>query len=376
MRVVTVLGTRPEIIRLSRIIPKLDARAEHLLVHTGQNHTETLSDQFFAELAVRPPDRHLGVVEPDFARQVGRIMVGCHDIFREFRPDRLLILGDTNSAFSAIVAARLGIPVFHMEAGNRCFDARVPEEVNRKLVDHASDVLLPYTERSRQNLIREGFAPERVYVTGNPIYEVMQKSAEHIEQSGIFDRLGIERGRYFVATLHRAENVDIPERLTRFVDAWRALARRRGLPVIVSTHPRTRSRLSSVMTTEDSQVRFVEPLGFSDFVALERHAACVLSDSGTVQEECAILKTPSVTLRDVTERPETLECGSNILTGADPDSILAAVDTVLDSQPQWSIPPEYVAPAVSDTIVRLVTGYFHGLQSRLAVTACSHVSVF
>jgi UDP-N-acetylglucosamine 2-epimerase (non-hydrolysing) len=367
LRIVTVLGTRPEIIRLSLIIPKLDRHAEHLFVHTGQNHTATLSDIFFSDLKLRAPDRYLGIEEPDFARQIGRIMASCHDVFTEFRPDRLLILGDTNSAFSGVVAARMGIPVFHMEAGNRCFDSRVPEEVNRRIVDHSSDILLPYTERSRQNLLREGFRSERVYVTGNPIYEVMRAHMDSIDKSGVLAQLGIENRRYFLVTLHRAENVDIPERLNSFIDGLRALTQRHGVPAIVSTHPRTRSKLTKAgIGDADGDVRFIEPLGFFDFVALEKQALCVLSDSGTVQEECAILRVPGVTLRDVTERPETIECGSNILTGAGVSEILSAVDVVLSRNPDWNAPPEYLAPAVSDTVVRIVTGYCHGLPRGLA----------
>lgn len=363
MRIVTVLGTRPEIIRLSRIIPKLDKHAEHLLVHTGQNHTATLSDVFFSELKLRAPDYYLGVQEPDFARQAGRIMAGCSDVFKDFRPDRLLILGDTNSALSGVVAARSGIPVFHMEAGNRCFDSRVPEEVNRRVIDHSSDVLLPYTERSRQNLLREGFRPDRVFVTGNPIYEIMSANTSAIDESNVFERLSVEPAGYFLASLHRAENVDIPDRLLQFVEAFQTLAELYRLPVIVSTHPRTRSRLTAgnIHGLEAGGVRYIEPVGFSDFIALEKHARCVLSDSGTVQEECAILRVPNVTLRDVTERPETLECGSNVLTGGAVTSILSAVAIVLAASPEWLAPPEYVAPAVSDTVVRIVTGYFHGL---------------
>ena len=316
MKIVTVLGTRPEIIRLSLLIPKLDAHSQHLLIHTGQNSAESLSDIFFAELGLRAPDHHLAIVEADFARQVGRILAACHDLFTSERPDRLLILGDTNSALSAIVAKRLGIRVYHMEAGNRCFDPRVPEEVNRRIVDHVSDVLMPYTERSRQNLLREGFAADRVYVIGNPIYEVMQANAAAIDNSPILARLGLNRRGYFLVTLHRAENVDLPDRLAGFARALQAIGERYRQPVIVSTHPRTRSRLPGEVMAGNGLVRFLEPFGFVDFVALEKHARCVLTDSGTVQEECAILGIPTVTLRDVTERPETLECGSNMLTGA------------------------------------------------------------
>lgn len=367
MRIATVLGTRPEIIRLSLIIRKLDQHTDHLLIHTGQNHTPTLSDIFFSELGVRPPDRYLGIEEPDFARQIGRILSGCHDAFMEFRPDRLLLLGDTNSALSAIVAARLGIPVFHMEAGNRCFDSRVPEEVNRRIVDQSSDVLLPYTERSRQNLLREGFRSDRVYVTGNPIFEVMQEHSAAAAASAVFEKLEVRPGRYFLVTLHRAENVDIPARLHSFLEALNTLAQRHAIPVIVSTHPRTRARLAAAGISDSGRdVRFLEPLGFFDFIALEKQARCVLSDSGTVQEECAILQVPGVTLRDVTERPETIECGSNILTGSDPGAILSAVDLVLSGQRKWVTPPEYLVPAVSDTVLRIVTGHVHGLPGGIA----------
>lgn len=361
MKIATILGTRPEIIRLSRIIPKLDKQADHLLIHTGQNRAATLSDIFFSELQLRAPDHYLGVNEPDFARQIGHIMAASHDLLRDARPDRLLILGDTNSALSGFVAKRLGIPVFHMEAGNRCFDERVPEEVNRRVVDHASDVLMPYTERSRQNLLREGFPSQRVFVTGNPIYEVMQSHWEEIGRSTALSRFEVSPGNYFLATLHRAENVDVPHRLGEFVDAFRRLASAYGIPVLVSTHPRTRSRLSGADLGDSAQVLFLEPVGFFDFVALEKQARCVLSDSGTVQEECAILKVPSVTLRDVTERPETIECGANILTGCDAGSIPAAVKVVLASGTQWQTPPEYLTPVVSDTVLRILTGYIHGL---------------
>jgi UDP-N-acetylglucosamine 2-epimerase (non-hydrolysing) len=361
MRIMTILGTRPEIIRLSRIIPRLDETVEHLLVHTGQNQTATLSDVFFAELQLRAPDYYLGVNEPDFARQVGSILSGCHDLLTSLRPDRVLILGDTNSALSGVVAKRLGIPVFHMEAGNRCFDDRVPEEVNRRIVDHSSDVLLPYTERSRQNLLREGFPSSRVFVTGNPIFEVLCAHQEEIAASTALNRFEVTPGSYFLATLHRAENVDAPDRLSVFVEAFQSLAQSHNMPVLVSTHPRTRARLDAAALRGDARVVFAEPLGFFDFVALEKQARCVLSDSGTVQEECAILKVPSVTLRDVTERPETIECGANILTGCELDGILSAVGIALATSGKWLPPPEYLVPAVSETVLRIVTGFVHGL---------------
>jgi len=355
MKVMTVLGTRPEIIRLSRVIPKLDAVCDHVLVHTGQNFDPALSDVFFRDLGVRAPDRSLGVRADSFGAQAGQILVGVESAIREERPDRLLILGDTNSGLSAVVAKRMGVPVFHMEAGNRCFDDRVPEEVNRRIIDHSSDVLLPYTERSRANLLREGIASQRVIVTGNPINEVLRYYVRCIDSSDVHARLGVQQGAYFLVTAHRAENVDVPDRLRQLADALRQLGDDHGVPIVVSMHPRTRSRLEAFGLTElVSGLRVMPPLGLFDFVRLERDAMCVLTDSGTVQEECCILRVPNVTTRDVTERPETVECGSNIIAGVTPDRIGAAVRAALQRERNWTIPPEYLAPAVSDTIVNIL----------------------
>jgi UDP-N-acetylglucosamine 2-epimerase (non-hydrolysing) len=245
MKVMTVLGTRPEIIRLSRLIPKLDALCNHVLIHTGQNFDPALSDVFFRELGVRPPDISLGVRAESFSEQAGQILTGVERAIRDERPDRLLILGDTNSGLSAVVAKRLGVPVYHMEAGNRCFDDRVPEEVNRRIIDHSSDVLLPYTERSRANLLREGIATQRVIVTGNPILEVIRHYESCIDASDVHTRLGVQRGAYFLVTAHRAENVDIPERLRQLTEALARVGAEHGVPIVVSMHPRTRSRLES-----------------------------------------------------------------------------------------------------------------------------------
>jgi UDP-N-acetylglucosamine 2-epimerase (non-hydrolysing) len=355
MKVMTVLGTRPEIIRLSRLIPKLDAVCEHVLVHTGQNFDPGLSDVFFRDLGVRAPDVSLGVRAESFGEQAGRILTGVERVIRDEKPDRLLILGDTNSGLSAVVAKRLGIPVYHMEAGNRCFDDRVPEEVNRRIIDHSSDVLLPYTERSRANLLREGIASNRVIVTGNPILEVIRHYTPCIDGSDIHERLGVERGGYFLVTAHRAENVDVPERLRCLADALHAVGVEHDLPMVVSMHPRTRSRLESFgMTDRVRGLHVLPPLGFFDFLALERDAACVLTDSGTVQEECCILRVANVTTRDVTERPETVECGSNIIAGVEPDRIATAVRAAIQRERNWIVPPEYLAPAVSDTVVNIL----------------------
>ena len=357
MKVMTVLGTRPEIIRLSRLIPKLDALCDHVLVHTGQNFDPALSDVFFRELGVRPPDMSLGVRAESFGEQAGQILAGVERAICDERPDRLLILGDTNSGLSAIVAKRLGVPVYHMEAGNRCFDDRVPEEVNRRIIDHSSDVLLPYTERSRANLLREGIASHRVIVTGNPILEVIRHYERCIEASDVHERLEVRKGGYFLVTAHRAENVDVPERLRQLAEALTRVAAEHRVPIIVSMHPRTRSRLEAFgMTDLVAELRVLPPLGFFDFLALERDAACVLTDSGTVQEECCILHVANVTTRDVTERPETVECGSNVIAGVDPDRIATAVRAAVRRERNWTVPPEYLAPAVSDTVANILLG--------------------
>lgn len=360
MKVLTILGTRPEIIRLSLIIARLDRLCDHVLVHTGQNYDATLNDIFFDELQVRRPDHYLGVRGATFGEQIGKIIEASERVLLEERPDKLLLLGDTNSALSAVVAKRMGIPVYHMEAGNRCYDDRVPEEVNRRVIDHSSDVLLPYTERSRANLLREGFAGPRVYVTGNPIYEVIRHYEAQINASDILSRMNLDDGKYFLVTMHREENVDVEERLRSLFAALEALQREYGLPVICSLHPRTRNRMERFQTgTANEAIRFSEPMGFFDFIKLEQHAFCVLSDSGTVQEECCIFRTANVTLRDVTERPETIECGSNILSGARVDDIVRCVKTVLEGKLTWQVPPEYLVEDVSNVVVRILLGYRH-----------------
>lgn len=359
----TLLGTRPEIIRLSRIIEELDGLCEHVLVHTGQNYDVNLNDVFFQQLGVREPDHYLGA-QGSFGEQIGTILTQSERVMLDEKPDRFLVLGDTNSSLAAITAKRLGIPVYHMEAGNRCFDDRVPEEVNRRIIDHSSDVLLPYTERSRQNLLREGIAGERIHVTGNPIYEVIQHYEPHISQADILKRLELKAGKYFLVTMHREENVDIEGRLHRITTALDRVQLEYEMPVIVSTHPRTRLRMKSFgIKLNNQEVRFLDPFNFFDFIALERNALCVLSDSGTVQEECCIFRVANVTIRDVTERPETLECGSNMLSGVDPEMIIMCVHTVLSQEPQWTVPPEYLVNYVSAAIVKIVLSYSGKNQS-------------
>ena len=364
MKIMTVIGTRPEIIRLSRIIPKLDRLCQHVLVHTGQNFDPQLSDIFFHELGVRAPDHYLGVKAETFGEQIGRIFIEGEKVLLVERPDRLLILGDTNSSLIALVAKRMGIPVYHLEAGNRCYDDRVPEEVNRRIIDHSSDVLMPYTERSRANLLREGIEGDRVYVIGNPIFEVLEYFQPAIQNSNVLNRLGLQPGRYFLVTMHRAENVDVEQRLRSLTRALELVGQEYAMPVVCSLHPHTRARMETTgLSTGNGQIQFHSPFGFFDFVALEQNAFCLLSDSGTVQEEGCILKVPNVTIRDVTERPETVESGSNMLSGPDPESVYRCVHTVLDHKPAWTVPDEYLAAHVSDTVVRIALGYH---LSRLA----------
>lgn len=369
MRILTILGTRPEIIRLSRVIPALDAACEHRVAHTGQNFDARLSDIFFSELGLRPPDYFFRTRVDTLATQVGHILAEAEALLDRLRPDRLLVLGDTNSALSAFIAKRMGIPVYHMEAGNRCYDDRVPEEVNRRVIDHCSDVLMPYTERSRVNLLNEGIHGTRILVTGNPINEVMAHYSSRSAASDVHARLGLTRARYVVATFHRAENVDHPGRLADILTGLHRAAADLDMPVVCSVHPRTRIRLerqygeryrvaepgARPLTSND--VTLVEPLGFFDFVALERDAHAVVTDSGTVQEECCIMGVPAITIRDTTERPETVECGSNILAGVEPDVLVTLLKTRCAARGWWVVPPEYQAPRVADTVANIVLGY-------------------
>lgn len=360
MKILTILGTRPEIIRLCRVIEKVDKLCDHVLVHTGQNFDPALSDIFFDQLNVRRPDHFLGIRAANAGQQIAKILAASEEVITLEKPDRLLILGDTNSSLSAIIAKRLGIPVYHMEAGNRCYDDRVPEEVNRRIIDHSSDVLMPYTGQSRRNLLREGISGERIFVTGNPINEVMRHYEDRMQDSRVLEELNLAQKRYFLVTMHRAENVDVEERLKKLTAGLELVQKKHGLPMIISTHPHTRNKMDSFgIGLQDSELLFMPPFGFFDFISLERNAFCVLSDSGTVQEECCLLGVPNVTLRDVTERPETIECGSNILSGAEPDSILRCVETAINRTGSWSPPSEYMMTNVSETVTKILLGYRH-----------------
>jgi UDP-N-acetylglucosamine 2-epimerase (non-hydrolysing) len=358
MKVMTVLGTRPEIIRLNLIIKKLDKYCDHILVHTGQNFTDSLNSIFFEDFQLRKPDYFLGIKGATFGEQIGKILIETDKVFQNEKPDRLLILGDTNSALTSIIAKRMGIPVYHMEAGNRCFDDRVPEEVNRRIIDHSSDILLPYTHRSKENLLREGIPIEKIYVTGNPIYEVLESYKDKIDNSNILKDLKITPDKYFLVTAHRAENVDDPDRLKNILMSLKYISEKYHHPIICSLHPRTRNMIEKYNLTDfSSNITFIEPIGFFDFVKMEENALCVITDSGTVQEECCIFQKPNVTIRDVTERPETVECGSNMLTGVSPEIVLRSVDIALDNLNKWQPPEEYLARDVSSKIAKIILGY-------------------
>jgi UDP-N-acetylglucosamine 2-epimerase (non-hydrolysing) len=356
MKLLTVVGTRPEIIRLSVLIPKLDAQFDHALVHTGQNHSANLSDIFFRDLKVRQPDRFLGVDTSSFARQLAGLFTGFEEVLDEHRPDRVLILGDTNSGLLAYNAKRRQIPVFHMEAGNRCFDDRVPEEVNRRVIDHCSRVLMPYTHRSAANLVAEGIARHRIFVTGNPIFEVLNAYEREIDSSDALSVHAVRAGEYLLATMHRAENVDDPATFQGLCSALGRVARLYEKPLILSVHPRISTKLTND-AFQGADVRPVSAMPFFEFVKLQKNAALVLSDSGTVQEECAIFRVPTVTIRETTERPETVECGSNLIGSTDPDRIVAAAEYLRNQGPvEWLPPPEYVVPNVSDIVMRILLG--------------------
>lgn len=351
-KILTILGTRPEIIRLSRIIPKLDELCNHRVLHTGQNYDPNLSAIFFDELGLRLPNMIIDSVATTPAEQLAKIMVGVETEITTFNPDAVLILGDTNSGLSAIVSERMGVPVYHMEAGNRCYDLKVPEEKNRKIIDTISTYNLPYTELSRQNLLRENVPNNRIFVTGNPIYEVIDHYYDKIEKSKILKKLGLKKNKYIVATAHRAENVDDPERLESIMVALNQLAW--DHTVVFSCHPRTREKLNQLKLLINANVRIIEPVGFFDFVKLEKNSLLAISDSGTVQEEMCVFGIPTVTIRDTTERPETVWCGSNKVVGLNTRDIIMACEASIKFKTRWDPPIEYVKKNVSDVVTNIL----------------------
>ncbi|KAA1425347.1 UDP-N-acetylglucosamine 2-epimerase (non-hydrolyzing) [Mumia zhuanghuii] len=356
MKVVTIVGTRPEIIRLSCTVSLLDDTVDHVLVHTGQNYDHGLSQVFFDELGLRPPDHHLGVDTSSLGHVLGETLIGTERVLAAEQPDAVLVLGDTNSAIAAVMARRMRVPVYHMEAGNRSFDDRVPEETNRHLVDHVADYNLVYTEHARRNLLAEGIHPSRIMLTGSPMREVLNRYRAEIDASDVLARLGLDRDGYFMVSAHREENVDPPQRLGGLLDCLDAVAREWGLPVLVSTHPRTRARLTESGRVSDERVRFVEPFGFLDYNSLQLGAACVLSDSGTVSEESAMLGFPAITLREAIERPEAIDAGTIVLTGLDPQRVVEAVALVRNDPQKATVtlPAEYEIADTSRRVVRFL----------------------
>ncbi len=359
LKVMTVLGTRPEIIRLSRVMALLDRHVDHVLVHTGQNSDYELNEVFFENLAIRRPDHFLAVTRASLGAMLGEVLARSEAALVSERPDAVLVLGDTNSAFAAIIARRMQIPVYHMEAGNRCFDFNVPEEINRRIIDHISDFNLVYTEHARRNLLAEGVHPRRIYLTGSPMREVLAANRSAIDASDVLARLHLAPRQYFLVSLHRAENVDVAAHLTQLLDVINRLCQRHGMPVVVSTHPRTRDRLEKLDFASHAAVRFLPPFGYHDYVKLQLEAACTLSDSGTISEEASILGFPAVTMRVAMERPEAMDSGHIILTGRDPETILQSIELAMESREHdrgQPIAREYEVTNVSHRVLKLILG--------------------
>lgn len=355
MKILTLVGTRPELIRLSIIISKLNKITEHILVHTGQNYDYELSQIFFKELKIKKPDYFLDA-RGTFSEQISIMFPKFEKIIKKEKPDRVLILGDTNSSLCSIICKRLQIPVFHMEAGNRSYDNRMPEEVNRKLIDHSSSILLPYSNSSMMNLIQEGIPKNKIYVTGNPIYEVINHFSSQINRSQILKKLKIKKNNYLLVTIHREENVDEKLNFKNILTSLNELATKHHIKIVWPIHPRSKLKYKKQNINLHSNIILVKPSGFFDFVKLERESKCVLTDSGTVQEECSIFSKPYLVLRSTTERPEALEMGSGILCGLDPKNVLKSYDAIMKFNGNYSIPKDYISPHNSDIVIKLLFG--------------------
>lgn len=361
LKVMTVVGTRPELIRLSRVIARLDDHTEQVLVHTGQNYDYELNEVFFRDLEIRRPDHFLDAAGGNAAETIGQIIIAVDKVLATENPDALLVLGDTNSCLSVIPAKRRKIPIFHMEAGNRCSDQRVPEETNRRIVDHTADINLTYSAIARDYLLREGAAPDRVICTGSPMNEVLSYYRPAIERSRVLEEVGVSEGGYVVVSAHREENVDSERQLRRLADCLNAVADHTGEPVLVSTHPRTRARIEAFGVTFDDRVRLLKPFGFLDYIALQTRARAVLSDSGTITEESSILNFPALNLREAHERPEGMEEAAVMMTGLNPERVLQAM-AVLESQPRGDerllrLVRDYSPENVSDKVLRIILSY-------------------
>ena len=361
LKVMTIVGTRPELIRLSRVMAALDRWCDHVLVHTGQNYDYELNGVFFEELGLRRPDHFLEAAGATPAETIGKLIIAADPVMQAERPDALLVLGDTNSCLAVIPAKRRRIPVFHMEAGNRCFDQRVPEEINRRIVDHTADINMPYSAIARDYLLAEGLPPDRVIKTGSPMFEVLTHYRSGIEASTVLQRLGLERGRYSVVSCHREENVDSPRQIERLVETLGAVAARYDEPIVFGAHPRTRKRIDALGLRFDPRVQLLKPFGFFDYNALQMQARAVLSDSGTISEESSILGFPALNIREAHERPEAMEEAAVMMTGLDPVRVLQAL-AVLDDQGRGAertlrLPADYAMPNVSDKVVRIILSY-------------------
>ncbi len=357
IRLVTIIGTRPEIIRLSEVIKACDKEFEHILVHTGQNYDYELNQIFFEELGLRSPDYYLGCVGKDLGETIGNAIAKSYELLVKLKPDAVLILGDTNSALCAISAKRLKCPIFHMEAGNRCGDWNVPETINRKIVDHISDINLPYTEHANANLAKEGIEERYRFITGSPMLEVLNAHMDAIEKSNVLSEFGLEKGKYIVVSSHREENIDIEKNFNKLMPAINAIAEKYQLPIIFSTHPRTKKKLEERGFKMHPLVRNVKPLGFIEYVKLQKEAFICLSDSGTLTEESAMFHFPAVLIRTSTERPEGVEAGSIIVSGIDEEGIKLAIESELLRYKFASTPENYDKPHVSKTVVDIIKKY-------------------
>ncbi len=361
IKVMTIVGTRPEIIRLSRVMAVLDRETDHLIVHTGQNYDYELNEVFFDDLGMRKPDHFLEAAGGTAGETIGKILIAADALLEETRPDAVLVLGDTNSCLAVIPAKRRKIPIFHMEAGNRCFDQRVPEETNRKIVDHTADINMPYSTIARDYLLREGIPPDRVIKTGSPMFEVLNHYRAGIEGSDVLARNGLEKRGYFVVTAHREENVDSERQVRKLTGSLNAIAEKYGLPILVSTHPRTRKRIEQFGLEFDERIRLMKPLGFLDYNALQMHAKACLSDSGTISEESSILNFPALNIREAHERPEAMEEGSVMMVGLGEERIMQGL-AILESQPLgaergFREVDDYRMPNVSEKVLRIIVSY-------------------
>jgi UDP-N-acetylglucosamine 2-epimerase len=354
IKVVTIVGTRPEIIRLSRLIPKLDQYTNHIFVHTGQNSDPKLNDVFFEDLELRQPDYYLNVDTSSMGSVMGDTIKKSEELFLKEKPDAVMILGDTNSAVAAIVAERMHIPVYHMEAGNRSFDANVPEELNRKMVDHVASFNLPYNEYSLRNLLTEGIHPRNICITGSPIKEIYEHYKGKIAKSNVLKELSLQKAGYFLVSVHRQENVDLPERLEAVVECLIAVRDKWGLPVLISTHPRTKARLEKLGVLNVEGLNFHAPFGYLDYNSLQMNAKCVISDSGTISEESSLIGFPAVSLRDSMERPESLDAGAMILTGLDPKNLVVSIQLQLETSGSELTPKGYENSDFSSRVLKFL----------------------